>query len=144
MMNINTIIHFSSSFLLCGKSACYPFWFIISSVKRKKKLEINKCTRPVYVCVHAYETGFLWSSGPSTGFLKRYLCLNPLLHPHVASHHENTRLFKKKCFSVAFFFTADKVMFFRIKYSIMDFPMKPLLSQPHWLLQDSLLVKEKR
>lgn len=66
----------------------------------------------------------------STGFLKRYLCLNPLLHPHVASHHENTRLFKKKGFSVAFVFMQIKLHIFRVKYFIMDFPVELLLSSP--------------
>lgn len=67
------------------------------------------------VCMHM-RLDFCEVLDQSTGFLKRYLCLNPLLHPHVASHHENTRLFKKKSFSIAFFFfTADKVMSFQNK-----------------------------
>lgn len=144
-MNINTIIHFSSSFLLCGKSACYPFWFIISSVKRKKKLEINKCTRPVYVCVHAYETGFLWSTGPEHWVLKKISMSKSFAASSCGFTPWKHQTFQEERFFCCFFFLLQiKLCLFRIKYSIMDFPMEPLLSPPHWLLQDSLLVKEKR
>lgn len=65
------------------------------------------------------------------GFLKRLSVSEPFAPSSCGFTSLNTRLFKKKDFSVAFVLLQIKLSIFRIKYSIMDFPVEPLLNPAH-------------